>query len=90
MSIQSSRQKLVTFALAPLVALMVGVGACNDPKPKFTFDAATDGPKDAAGDGSSQADSGGGGSGGGAGAGGTGGEAGTGGTGGSAGAGGAS
>ena len=42
------------FALASMVAMVVGVGACKDPNPTFVFDAATDGAKDGAGDGSSQ------------------------------------
>ena len=46
MSIRSSRQRLVTFALASMVALVVGVGACKDPNPTFVFDAASDGAKD--------------------------------------------
>ena len=95
MSIRSSRKKMVTFARASMVALVVGVGACKDPNPTFIFDASSDGAKDGASDGSSHGDSGGGdsggaaGGGGGGGNGGTGGGAGTGGTGGSAGAGGA-
>ena len=79
---------MVTFALASIIAVSGGVGACKDPNPTFVFDAASDAPKDAAGDSADQGDSGA------AGAGGAGGQAsggaGAGGTGGSAGGGGAS
>jgi hypothetical protein len=59
---------LVTFALASLVSLICGMGACKDPNPTFVFDAASDTPNDSAHDEAGQ-----GGDAGGAGAGGAGG-----------------
>src|SRR5262245_8619052 len=48
--------RVVTFSLVGAVALAVATNGCKDPNPTFHFDAATDGPKDAAGEGAGSAD----------------------------------
>jgi len=75
--------KLVPVTLAFIAAVTCGAGACKDPNPTFSFDASSDGNREASGDGAGPTDASGqagrGGAGGAAGSGGSGGAAGQGG-----------